>query len=91
MRIATLVIGGLDAALWLAVALALLLSGSDPATEGLDELAGLLVTGLFLLTGLPALVLGWRGAKPRLALALAIAFPAVFAVLFAGAVIAFAV
>jgi hypothetical protein len=90
MRTATLVIGGLDAVVWLAVALALFLSGSDPATKGLDEMAGLLVTGLFLLTGLPALILGWRRATPRLALALAVAFPAAFAVLFAGAVIAFA-
>jgi hypothetical protein len=91
MRIATLIIGGLDAVVWLAAALALFLSGSDAATKGLDVVAGLAVTGLFLLTGLPALILSWRGTKPRLALALALAFPAVFASLFAGAVIAFAV
>lgn len=33
----------------------------------------------------------WRNAKPGLALALAIAFPAAFVILFAAAVIAFAV
>jgi hypothetical protein len=52
--------------------------------------AGLVVTGLFVLTGLPALLLAWRGMKPRLALALALGFPAAFAILFIGVVIAFA-
>lgn len=88
-RIATLIIGAVDAAIWLAVAGATFLSQSDPATKGLDVVAGLLVTALFLVTGLPALLLAWREAKPRLALALAIAFPATFVVLFVGAMIAF--
>lgn len=90
MRIVTLIVGMLDAAIWLAVAAATFLSQSDPATKGLDMTAGILVTALFLLTGLPALLLAWRAAKPRLALGLALAFPATFIILFAGAMIAFA-
>ncbi|MBK1868528.1 hypothetical protein [Taklimakanibacter albus] len=91
MRIAALIIGVLDAVLWAVIAVSLFVSLSDPATKGLDSLAGWLVTALFLVTGLPALLLAWRNTKPGLALALAIAFPAVFVVLFAAAVIAFAV
>lgn len=90
MRIVTLIIGLLDAAIWLAVAAATFLSLSDPATKGLDVTAGILVTALFVLTGLPALLLAWRAAKPRLALGFALAFPATFVVLFVGAMIAFA-
>lgn len=90
MRIAALIIGVLDAVLWAVITVSLFVSLSDPATKGLDSLAGWLVTGLFLVTGLPALLLAWRNTKPGLALALAIGFPAVFVILFAAAVIAFA-
>jgi uncharacterized membrane protein required for colicin V production len=90
MRIAALIIGVLDAVLWAVIAVSLFVSLSDPATKGLDSLAGWLVTALFLVTGLPALLLAWRNTKPGLALALAIAFPAVFVILFAAVVIAFA-
>lgn len=90
MRVATVIIALMDTLIWLAVAAGMFLSQSDPATKGLDMMAGVLVTALYLLTGLPALVLAWRAAKPRLALALAIAFPAAFAILFVGAIIAFA-
>jgi hypothetical protein len=89
-RIATMIIGALDTVAWLAVAAGTFLSQSDPATKGLDMVAGLLVTALFLLTGLPALLLAWRAVRLCLALALALAFPATFAVLFVGAVIALA-
>jgi len=91
MRIAALIIGLLDAVLWAVIAVSLFVSLSDPATRGLDSLAGWLITALFLVTGLPALLLAWRNTRPGLALALAIAFPAVFVILFAAAVIAFAV
>lgn len=53
-------------------------SQHDPATKGLDEGAGQVVTVLFAITGLPALVLVWRGRAPRTALILALAFPGVF-------------
>lgn len=90
LRVVTVIVGVLDAVIWIAVAAATFLSLSDPATKGLDMMAGILVTALFLLTGLPALLLAWRAAKPRLALGLALAFPATFVILFAGAMIAFA-
>lgn len=89
MRIATLIIAALDAVLWAVIAAAMFLSTSDPATRGLDMMAGGLVTVLFLLTGLPALLLAWRNSRLRLALALAIVFPAAFAILFIAAMIAF--
>jgi hypothetical protein len=89
-RIATLIIGILDTIAWLALVAVTFFSQSDPATKGLDVAAGLLVTALFLFTGLPGLLLAWGAMKLRLALALALAFPAVFAVLFIGVVIAFA-
>jgi hypothetical protein len=90
LRIATLIIGALNTIAWLVLVAVTFFSQSDPATKGLDMAAGLAVTGLFALTGLPASLLAWRGMKPRLALALALGFPAAFAILFIGVVIAFA-
>jgi len=90
MRVATSIIGALDMIAWLALAAVTFFSQSDPATRSLDMAAGLVVTGLFILTALPALLLAWHGTKPRLALALALAFPAAFTILFIGVVIAFA-
>ena len=90
MRVAAIVIGLLDALGCVIVAFATYTSGSDPATIGFDYAAGVMVTGLFLVTGLPALVLGFMGRAPKTALALALAFPAIFILLFAGAVMLFA-
>jgi len=90
IRIATIVIGLLDAAAWIVLAFMTFLSGSDPATKGLDIGAGLVVTVLFLVTGVPGLVLASIGRAPRTALTLALAFPAVFVLLFVAVVIAFA-
>jgi hypothetical protein len=89
-RMAALIIGGLDALGWLLVCAATLFSQSDPATKALDNFAGFSVTVVFLLTGVPALVLAWRNRAPRLALVLSLGFPAGFALLFAVAVAAFA-
>ena len=89
-RAVALIIGILDAAVWLLVAGAMILSRSDPATKGLDHVAGVAVTVLFLLTAAPALLLIWYARAPRLALALALGFPAAFAALFVAAVVAFA-
>jgi hypothetical protein len=90
LRTATIIVGLVDAAAWAFVAFATFTSGSDAATKGLDEGAGLIVTALFLLTGAPALVLAlWRRA-PTTALTLALAFPVAFAALFVAAVVAFA-
>jgi hypothetical protein len=72
------------------VAVATYNSGSDHATIDFDYAAGVIVTGLFAFTGLPALVIAFLRRAPKTALALALAFPAVFVVLFVAAVIVFA-
>jgi hypothetical protein len=87
---AAFIIGGLDAAGWLLICAGTFFSQSDPATKGLDNFAGLAVTVVFLLTGVPALTLAWRNRAPRLALALSLGFPTAFVLLFAVAVAAFA-
>ena len=63
-RTATIVMGLIDAAVWAFVAVAAFYSGSDAATKGLDQGAGLAVTVLFLVTGAPALGLAWAGGRP---------------------------
>lgn len=88
-RIAALVIAAIDCLVWLAVALATFASGSDQATKGLDNVAGWAVTLLLLVTAVPALVLAWRRRAARVALALALAFPTAFILMFIAAVIAF--
>ncbi len=90
LRTATIIVCLVDAAAWALVAVATFMSGSDAATKGLDEGAGLIVTALFLVTGAPALALVLLGRAPITALTLALAFPTAFAALFVAAVIAFA-
>jgi hypothetical protein len=90
MRAATIVIGFLDALGCAVVAVGSYNSGSDPATIGFDYAAGAIATGLFIVTGLPALIIAYFRRAPRTALALALAFPAVFVVLFVVTVIVFA-
>jgi Kef-type K+ transport system membrane component KefB len=80
----------LDTAAWALVALATFFSGSDPATKGLDRAAGVAVTALFVLTGAPALGLTYYRRAPRTALMLALAFPAVLALLLVAAIVGFA-
>jgi hypothetical protein len=89
MRAVTIVIGLLDALGCAVVAVASYNSGSDPATIGFDYAAGVIVTGLFAVTGLPALIIASLRRAPRTALALALAFPAVFVLLFVATVIVF--
>jgi hypothetical protein len=88
MRAATIVIGLLDALACAVVAVDSYNSGSDPATIGFDYAAGEIVTGLFVVTGLPALILASSRRAPRTALALA--FPAASVLLFVATVIVFA-
>jgi hypothetical protein len=90
MRIAAIIIGLLDALACAIIAVATYNSGSDPATIGFDYAAGVIVTGLFVVTALPALVMAFIRRAPKTALALALAFPAIFILLFAGAVTLFA-
>jgi len=77
----------LDTIAWIFIACATFLSGSDPATKGLDVAAGVAVTGLFALTAVPAIALVARRRAPRTALMLALAFPAVFALLLVVAIV----
>jgi hypothetical protein len=89
-RTATIILCLVDAAAWAFVAFAAFASGSDAATKGLDQGAGLIVTALFLVTGAPALALALLGRAPITALTLALAFPVAIAAVFVAAVIAFA-
>ena len=88
-RKSTVALCALDAAAWALVAGATFMSGSDPATLGLDRSAGMAVTALFLVTGAPAIVLAWRNRAPTTALILALAFPVTLALAFVVAVLAF--
>jgi hypothetical protein len=90
LRTATITVCLFDAAAWILVALATFMSGSDPATRGLDQAAGVVVTALFLVTAAPAFALILLGRAPVTALVLALAFPAIVAVAFVAAIIAFA-
>jgi hypothetical protein len=90
IRIVTIVIGFLDALVSAVIAVASYNSGSDPATIGFDYAAGAIVAVLFAVTGLPALIVAYRRRAPRTALGLALAFPALFVVLFVATVIVFA-
>ena len=87
---ATIILSLVDAVAWVFVAVAAFASGSDAATKGLDQGAGLIVTALFLVTGAPALALALLGRAPVFALILALAFPVALAAAFVAAVVAFA-
>jgi hypothetical protein len=89
-RTATLIVCLVDAAAWAFVAFATFMSGSDPATKGLDEGAGLVLTALYFVTGAPALALTLWGRAPATALTLALAFPAALVALFVVAIMVFA-
>ena len=56
LRTATVSACFFDAAGWALVAFVMFDSGSDPATRGLDKATGYIVTALFLITAVPALV-----------------------------------
>jgi hypothetical protein len=90
LRTATIIVCLIDGIAWAFVAIATFISGSDAATKGLDQAAGLIVTALFLVTGAPALALVLLGRAPATALTLALAFPIAFAALFVAALIALA-
>jgi hypothetical protein len=89
LRFATIIVSLLDLVAWVLAASATFLSGSDQATKGLDNVAGMAVPALVLVTGAPALVLALKQRAPKIALTLALAFPATFAVLFIAIVVAF--
>jgi hypothetical protein len=90
LRTTTLIICLLDASMWAVVFFAMFNSGVDPATSGLDEATGYTVTGLLLITAVPALALIMFGRAQITALILAVVFPVAFAALFIATMIAFA-
>lgn len=76
LRRAAIIICIFDAAVACLLAGALIFSASDPATSGLDILAGLAILGLLSLTVLPAAILLWRGKSEKLAFVFSLALPA---------------
>ena len=86
-RWAALVLALLDTAAWLLIAGAMLLSASEPATRALDRFAALVVSVLYFVSGAPALLLAWKSRAPRVALALALVFPAAIAALLIATVV----
>jgi hypothetical protein len=89
LRLATIIVSLLDFVAWVFIVFATFLLESDQATKGLDNVAGMALTALVLVTGAPAIVLALKNRAPRTALTLALAFPATFAVLFIALVVAF--
>ena len=79
-----------DIAAWVIIASTSFYSGSDAATRGLDQAAGVFATALFLVTAVPGFALAWFRRAPVTALMLALAFPAGFVVAFVAAIMAFA-
>jgi hypothetical protein len=78
LRYAALIVGGLDTVAWLVLAYLMFLSGSDPATKGLDTAFGWAVSILFAATALPGLILASLGRAVRTALLLVLAYPIAF-------------
>ena len=90
MRTVTMAVCAVDLAACVIIAFASLYPGSDAATRGLDQAAGVFVTALFLVTAIPGFALAWFRRAPVTGLMLALAFPAGFVVAFVAAVMAFA-
>jgi len=88
-RTAAIIVTALDCAAFAAVAAGLFWSGSDAATRGFDLLGIAVVSIVFAVTVLPALVLLYLNRAPRAALAFALALPAAFVAAFVAVVIAF--
>lgn len=90
LRRAAIVLCIADAAAAGLLAGALIFSASDPATSGLDMLAGLAILALLALTVLPAAILLWRRKFEKLAFALSLALPMLVIALVIAAAIAIA-
>lgn len=75
MRIATIILSILDAAVAAVIAFYMLRGESDPATMGLDVVAGWSAIVLCLVTAVPALILALKTGWRKAALALALGFP----------------
>jgi hypothetical protein len=59
LRTSAFIVCFFDLVVYTVLAFAAFKSGSDPATHGLDEAAGIIVTGLLLVTSVAALVLAF--------------------------------
>lgn len=81
MRIAVLILAGLQAVLLLAAVSSLLFGGSDPAGQALGEAYTTLAALAFAAVVVPALVLAAKNRLLPLALALSLAAPLALAVL----------
>ena len=89
-RAATAIVAILDTLACAAILAVYFNSDSDHATAGFDHAAGVIVTALFVVTVLPALVLAALRRAPNTALGLALAFPGSFVVLAAAVIFYFA-
>ena len=89
VRVVTVIVCILDVVGWLLTAIAYFVSQSDQATAGFDDAVGMIITVLFAITVVPAFALVLTRKLPRTALTLALAFPAIFAILFVAVIIAF--
>jgi uncharacterized membrane protein YdfJ with MMPL/SSD domain len=87
LRRAAIVICIADTAVACLLAGALIFSASDPATSGLDLVAGIAILGLLALTVLPATILLWRRKSEKLALAFALGLPVFVAALVVAAAV----
>lgn len=89
-RTLALIVGALDCVAFFGMLLMALLSPGDQATKALGIGLGWVILLLFALTAAPAIALAWFERVPRTALALALAFPLLFMLLYGGLTIAFA-
>lgn len=76
LRIIVFIIAGAEALIWLAVVYGAT-QDSDPMGEGMAMALAVMATGLFALTGLPALILAIRGKALKVALALSLVLLAI--------------
>jgi len=90
VRVITLIVCALDAVGWVSTVIGYFGSQSDQATAGLDYAALVFVTGLFVLTAVPAFVLVLLSRSEKIALGLSLAFPVLLVIVFVGAVLALA-
>jgi predicted permease len=90
VRGVTLIVCALDLVGWLLTLIGYLGFQTDQTTAGMDYVALVFVSALLVLTAVPALVLALIGRSPKTALALALAFPAILAIVFVAAISALA-
>jgi len=68
-----LILAAAEIAMALLLGGSLIFSGSDPATAGLDQLAGIVLLLVVAVFAVPAARLAWQGGRTQLALGLTIA------------------